>query len=109
MRAVIRYALLFALSLAMGAAGVPSEAKILPEEPRCCLLMKQDGCDQQPVKSSEQQQCCASCMSCFALPAAAGTSFVYAPTGEETFAFLSVTAHARAQRPELPPPRCSVV
>ncbi len=103
----MRFAVLMALLLALGTAGLPAQEKIHPATSKCCMLMKQDGCDQQPVNSSEQPQCCPACLICFALPAVAGAPFVSAPTGKESFALLSVTPSARPEQPELPPPRPS--
>lgn len=77
---------------------------MMPDKPSCCLLMNQDGCDEPPVKSSEQQQCCAGCVICLALPAET-TPFVYASTGDEAFSIFNIRAHYRAHRPEVPPPR----
>lgn len=104
MHTATRWLAFLFLALAVAAAGLPMEATMMPEKPSCCLLMNQDGCDEQPVKSSEQQQCCAGCVICLALPAET-TPFVYASTGDEAFSTFNIRAHPRAHRPEVPPPR----
>ena len=105
MPAFTRCLLLVAVAFAMATAGIPIEAKNLGKPSRCCLLMKQDGCDQKPVKSTEQAQCCVACALCLALPPESTAMLVHASTDEEDFLSLRVRAQARAHQPEVPPPR----
>ena len=108
----MRTALSFLLSLAicgsLALAAVPAQAAVPQVKAGCCASMKMDpqvnDCDQHAPKPTEDQQCCSMCAFSLALLPAA-TTFIYPPTGQESFANLSISERVRSDRPPVPPPR----
>jgi ferredoxin len=82
------------------------------EKTKCCAKMKAkaggDDCAQHAPKSDQEKQCCAGCVICVAVLPTSAMAFVYPPTGDESFARFFVRELIRSDRPQVPPPRCSV-
>ena len=89
---------------------VPAQA-VVPQGVKagCCAKMKMDAqandCGHHAPKSNQEKECCAACVPCMAILSSATKPFVYPPTGEESFAALSIREHVRSHRPPVPPPR----
>jgi hypothetical protein len=108
MRTALRFFLCLAISCSLALAAIPSQAGTLQAKTGCCAQMKKDAetkdCGQHSPKSNEDKQCCSMCAFCLAI-LATKKSFVYPPTGEESFATLSIHERIRSDRPPVPPPR----
>ena len=110
MRAALRLLVCLLTSASIAAAVVPAQA-VVPQVVKagCCAKMKMDApandCGHHAPKSNQEKECCAACASCVALLPSIPRPFVYPPTGEESFASLSIREHVRSDRPPVPPPR----
>lgn len=109
MRTVLRLLVCLVISASITVTAIPAQAA-LPQVVKagCCAAMKKDApandCGHHSPKSNEDKQCCSMCAFCLAiLPTK--TPFVYPPTGEESFAMLSIHERIRSDRPPVPPPR----
>jgi len=97
-------------SASIAVALVPARAVTpLVVKAGCCATMKMDAqakdCGHHAPKSDQEKDCCAACLPCVAILSSTARPFVYPSTGEESFAPLSVSEHARSHRPPVPPPR----
>jgi hypothetical protein len=110
MRAALRLLVCLLISASIGVAIIPARA-VVPEVVRagCCAKMKieaqANNCGHHAPKSDQEKECCAACAPCVAILSSATKPFVYPPTGEESFAALSIREHVRSHRPPVPPPR----
>ena len=111
MRTLLRLLICLAISCSLGLASIASQAAVPLAKAGCCAQMEKDAepkdCGQHSQKN-EDKQCCSMCAFCVAV-LATKTPFVYPPTGEESFATLSLREHVRSERPPVPPPRASSV
>jgi hypothetical protein len=93
-------------------AVVPVQAAPKIEKTKCCAKTNAkttaDDCAQHAPKSDQEKQCCAACVICAAVLPISAMGFVYPPTGDESFARFLVRELIRSDRPQVPPPRCSV-
>jgi hypothetical protein len=110
MRAVLRLLVCLLTSAALVAAVIPAQAAPSPVgEAGCCAKLKmeaqQNDCGGHAPKSDQEEDCCAVCVPCAVILSPATRPFVYPPTGEESFATLSIREHVRSYRPPVPPPR----
>jgi hypothetical protein len=107
---VLRLLVCLVTSGSIAIAVIPAPAAV-PQlvKAGCCAKMKmgvqENDCGHYPPKSDQDKQCCSGCVSCLAVLLPATTRFVYPPTGEESFATLSIREHVRSHRPPVPPPR----
>jgi hypothetical protein len=110
MRTTLRLLVCLVTSVSIAVAAIPAQAA-LPQavQAGCCAMMKLDApandCGHHAPKSTQDKQCCSGCMFCLAVLGSATKSFVYPPTGEESFAALSIHERIRSDRPPVPPPR----
>jgi hypothetical protein len=110
MRATLRLLVCLLTSASIALAVIPAQA-VVPQVVKagCCAKMKldaqADGCGHHAPKSDQEKECCAACVFGLALFLTPATPFVYPPTGEESFATLSIHEHVRSHRPPVPPPR----
>ena len=110
MRAVLRLLVCLVTSASIAIAVISAQAAV-PQvvNAGCCAKMKVGGqesdCGHHAPKSDQDKQCCSGCLFCLAMLVSATTPFVYPPTGEESFATLSIREHGRSHRPPVPPPR----
>src|SRR5437667_10713737 len=110
MRAVLRLLVCLVTSASIAVAVIPAQAAV-PQAVKagCCAKMKMglqgNDCGHHAPKSEPDKQCCSGCVFCFAVLLPAPMRFVYPPTGEESFATLSIRDHVRSHRPPVPPPR----
>jgi hypothetical protein len=108
MRAALRFLVCLAISCSLALAAIPAQAAIPQKKASCCAKTKIDApasdCSHQTPKSNDDKQCCSTCAFCMALLSAT-TTFIYPPTGEESFAALSMHERVRSHRPPVPPPR----
>jgi len=110
MRAVLRLLVCLVTSGSIAIAAIPAQAAV-PQVGKagCCAKMKmgvpENDCGHHAPKSGQDKQCCSGCVFCLAVLLPAPTPFVYPPTGEESFATLSIRDHVRSHRPPVPPPR----
>ena len=110
MRAVFRLLICLVTSASIAIAMVPPQGAVPPvAKAGCCAKMKMglqgNDCGHHAPKSDPDKQCCSGCVFCLAVLLPATTSIVYPPTGEESFAILSIREHIRSHRPPVPPPR----
>jgi hypothetical protein len=110
MQAALRLLFCLGTSASIAVAVVPAQA-VMPQMGRagCCAKMKMDAqgndCGHHAPKSNQEKECCAACVPCVAILSSTARSFVYPPTGEQSFAALSIREHVRSHRPPVPPPR----
>ena len=108
MRTAVRLLMCMAISSSLALAAMPAQAAAPQVKKGCCAAKKIDpqvnDCDQHAPKSNEDKQCCSMCAFCIAV-LAMKTSFVYPPTGQESFAILSISERIRSDQPPVPPPR----
>ena len=110
MRAALRFLFCLVTSASIAVAIVPARA-VTPQVVKagCCANMKMDArandCGHHAPKSDQEKECCAACVPCVAIIPSTTRPFVYPPTGEQSFAALSIREHARSHRPPVPPPR----
>jgi hypothetical protein len=110
MRAALRFLVCLLTSASIAVAIVPAQA-VVPQVVKagCCAKMKMDAqaddCGHHAPKSDQEKECCAACVHCVAILSSATRPFVYPPTGEESFAALSIREHVLSHRPPVPPPR----
>ena len=110
MRAVLRLLVCLVTSASIAVAVIPAQAAV-PQVVKagCCAKMKMDAqandCGHHAPKSDQEKECCAACVFGLALFFTPATPFVYSPSGEESFASLSIHEHVRSDRPPVPPPR----
>jgi hypothetical protein len=108
MRAALRLLMCLVTSASFAVAVIPAQAVVPQAKAGCCAKMKMDApandCGHRAPKSDQEKQCCASCVFCLAILVRT-TSFVYPPTGEESFATVVVRERVRSHRPPVPPPR----
>jgi hypothetical protein len=110
MRVTLRLLVCLAISASIAFAVIPAQSAVPQiEKASCCAKMKMDApandCGQHAPKSTQDKQCCSGCVFCLAILLSARTPFVYSPSGEESFATLSIHEHVRSDRPPVPPPR----
>lgn len=111
MLAVTRLLLALLAALAVTMTLLPGRTASAAGERNCCAMMKmlapfnESQCQHDSPMQSNDKRCCAGCASCVAIMAPAATPFLYAASGDWTFAALSVTEHDRGERPPVPPPR----
>jgi hypothetical protein len=109
MRAAFRLLMCLVTSASIAVAVIPAQA-VVPQAVKagCCAKMKMDApandCGHHAPKSEQEKQCCAGCVFCLAILVRT-TSFVYPPTGGESFATVAIREHVRSDRPPVPPPR----
>ena len=110
MRAAIRLLVCLVTSASIAVAVIPAQA-VVPQVVKagCCAKMKMDAqandCGHHAPKSDQEKECCAACVFGLALFFTPATPFIYSPSGEESFATLSIHEHVRSDRPPVPPPR----
>lgn len=110
MRATLRLLVCLVISASIAVAVIPAQAAV-PQlvKAGCCAKMTMDAqasdCGQHAPKSEQDKECCAACVFGLALFFTSATRFVYPPSGEESFATLSICEHVRSHRPPVPPPR----
>jgi hypothetical protein len=110
MRAALRFLVCLLISCSIAFAAMPAQVAVPQmEKADCCAKLKAEaatrGCDRHDApKSNEDKQCCSLCAFCVAILATT-TPFVYAPTGEESFAAFLNCEQIRPHRPPVPPPR----
>jgi hypothetical protein len=110
MRVVLRLLVCLVTSASIAVAVIPAQA-VVPQVVKagCCAKMKMDAqandCGQHAPKSDQEKECCAACVFGLALFFTPATPFFYPPTGEESFATLSMSEYVRSDRPPVPPPR----
>jgi hypothetical protein len=110
MRATLRLLVCLVTSASIAVAVIPAQA-VVPQVVKagCCAKMKMDvlanGCGHHAPKSDQEKECCAACVFGLALFLTPATPFVYAPSGEESFATVAIREHVRSHRPPVPPPR----
>src|SRR5205814_8681693 len=114
MQTALRLVFSVALCVSMPLAILPAQTAVPQvEEASCCATMKStasaNDCDQHAPKSEQDKQCCAACIYGLGLFVSTAPPFVYPPTGDESFATLSIREHVRSHRPPVPPPRQSAV
>ncbi len=110
MRATLRLLICLAISASIAFAVIPAQSAVPQiEKASCCAKMKMDAppndCGHHAPKSDQEKQCCAACAFGLGLFLTSVTPFVYLPSGEESFATLSIHEHLRSDRPPVPPPR----
>src|ERR1700682_522026 len=110
MRTTLRLLLCLAISASIATIVIPARAAVpQPAQTSCCAKMKREeaanDCGQHAPKPTQDKQCCSGCVFCLAILLSTTTPFVYPPTGEESFATLSIHEHVRSHRPPVPPPR----
>jgi hypothetical protein len=114
MQPALRLVFSFAICVSIPLAILPAQSAIPQiKKADCCAKAKAatpaNNCDQHAPKSEPDKQCCAACIYGLGLFLSTATPFVYPPTGEESFATLSVREQVRSHRPPVPPPRLSEV
>src|SRR5436189_2652315 len=110
MRSVLRLLVCLVTSASIAIAVIPAQAAVPPVlKAGCCAKMKmgvqENDCGHHAPKSDQDKQCCSGCVFCLAMLLPATTRFVYPPTGEESFATLSICEQVLSHRPPVPPPR----
>ncbi len=111
MQVIARLLLSFVSALALSLTLIPIPSTSAAGEANCCLMMKMNAgtgdssCEHDSLPQSNDDRCCAGCVFCAALIAPSATSFIYAPSGDESFATFSITHASRRERPPVPPPR----
>ena len=110
MRAALRFLVCLVTSASIAVAVIPAQA-VVPQVVKTgfCAKMKMDAqtndCGHHVPKSEQDKECCAACVFGLSLFFSAATPFVYASSGGESFATLSMREHIRSDRPPVPPPR----
>jgi hypothetical protein len=108
MRAMLRLLVCLVTSASIAVAVIPAQAAV-PQVVKagCCAKMDApaNDCGHHAPKSDQEKECCAACVFGLALFFTPVTPFIYSPSGEESFATLSVHEHVRSDRPPIPPPR----
>lgn len=107
---MLRLLVCLVTSASVALAIIPAQAAV-PQVVKagCCATMKlgaqANDCGHHAPKSDQEKECCAACAFGLALFFTPATPFIYPPSGEESFATLSIRGHVRSHRPPVPPPR----
>ena len=108
MRAALRLLICLLASASIAVAVVPTQVAVPLMKAGCCAKMKMDApandCGHQAPKSNQEKECCAGCVFCLAILVKT-TPLIYPPSGEESFATVTIHEQVRSHRPPVPPPR----
>ena len=109
MKMLIRGIICAVLSASLSVALLPVQASVPPPaKSECCakklVANQHHGCGKDAPKSSQDQQCCATCFACVAVVQTA-TLIPKRSESEQSYFKFSEAAESRALRPPVPPPR----